>query len=385
MRLAIVASHPIQYQAPLFRALSAQIELDVFFAIDPTPQDQGDAGFDVAFTWDVDLLSGYRHRFLHNVAAQPAISFSGCDTPEIAALLRDGRYDAVLVLGWYLKTFVQAIWACRRASIPVLVRGDNHLLEPRSRAREAAKRLIYPIGLRAFDAALHVGQRSRAYFRHYHVPEQHLFFAPHGIDEAAFAKGADAQARADTRYDFGIPEQADVALFVGKLIARKRVEDLIQAAALMTGRKKPLHVLIAGSGPLESDLQALAGMLDVPVHFAGFQNQSRMPAFYAASDMMVLPSDNESWGLVANEALACGKPVILSSAVGCAPDLAGDGRAGRMFRTGDPANLASMMEDLLDHPPEPAVLAARSAAYGTQACVRGILAACAFVTRRSRS
>lgn len=382
MRLAIVASHPIQYQAPLFRRLATLVDLDVFYAFRPLPEDQGRAGFSVAFEWDVDLLSGYRSRFLNNVAAAPAVSFSGCDTPEIAAILRNGDYDAVLVLGWYLKSFVQAVWACRKASIPVMVRGDNHLLEPRSKAKELAKRILYPPALRAFDAALYVGRRSKEYFLHYGVPEQRLFFAPHGVDDDAFAMGADAEARRRVRDELGIPQDARAALFVGKLIPRKRVADLLAAASVLRNSADPIHVIIAGSGPLEDDLRQMASELEINARFAGFQNQSAMPAMYAACDMMVLPSDNESWGLVGNEALASGRPVVLSDAVGCAPDLAGDGAAGRIFQTGDASSLANAIRDVLRQPPSQSALAARARQFSTQTAAEGVIAAASFATRR---
>src|SRR5262245_5543873 len=106
MRLACVTSHPIQYYTPLYRALAQQLDLVVFFAHRATASDQARADFGVEFEWDVDLLSGYAHEFLSNVATLPALDrFPGCDTPEIGERFRKGRFDAVLVQGWYLKSF----------------------------------------------------------------------------------------------------------------------------------------------------------------------------------------------------------------------------------------------------------------------------------------
>jgi glycosyltransferase involved in cell wall biosynthesis len=99
---------------------------------------------------------------------------------------------------------------------------------------------------------------------------------------------------------------------------------------------------------------------------------------------MVLPSDNESWGLVANEALACRVPVVLSSAVGAAPDLATDGLAGRVFRVGDCRHLAEMIMDVLERPPSREDLERKSMDYSTDACVSGIVEACGFVTTGAR-
>ena len=313
---------------------------------------------------------------------QPADKLSWCvDTPEIGALLESGRFNAVLVLGWYLKSFIQAVWSCRRQNIPVMVRGDNHLLAIAFYSKGIVKRIVYPIPLRVFDAALYVGERSREYFRHYLYPNERLFFAPHGVDEPFFSEAANAGVGHELRRELGIAENDPVLMFAGKLIKLKRVQDLLVASKICEEKGVRTHVLIAGSGPLEDELRAVAAQLGVRAHFMGFQNQSRIPAVYAASSVLVLPSDSESWGLVANEALAARKPVVLSSAVGAAPDLAEDGRAGRVFRVGDCQHLAEMIMDVLKKPPHLEDLRTKSAKYSTDACASGILDACAFVTR----
>src|SRR6185369_3094545 len=130
-----------------------------------TPADQAQAGFEVLVDWDVDRLDGYEHCCWHNIANPPDLGrFTGCDTPEIRARLKDGRFDALLVQGWHLTCFIQAILAAKARGLHVLVRGDSHLGTPRSRLKKGAKALVYPAFLRLFDAALYVGKRSRAYY-----------------------------------------------------------------------------------------------------------------------------------------------------------------------------------------------------------------------------
>jgi glycosyltransferase involved in cell wall biosynthesis len=182
----------------------------------------------------------------------------------------------------------------------------------------------------------------------------------------------------------GIAENEPALLFVGKLIKRKRVQDLLVAARICEERGINPHIIIAGSGQLEAELRSFASELGVRAYFMGFQNQSRIPAIYAASTIMVLPSDDESWGLVANEALACRTPIVLSSAVGAAPDLAGDGRAGRVYRVGDCQHLAAMLMDVLERPPAREDMERKSMDYSTDACVAGIVKASAFVTTGGR-
>src|SRR5690606_29797429 len=121
---------------------------------------------------------------------------------------------------------------------------------------------------------------------------------------------------------------------------KKRPGDLVEALAAARREDPGLHVLMVGSGVLEETLRRQAARLHVPVHFLGFRNQSELPSCYAAADCLVLPSDGrETWGLVVNEAMACGLPAIVSDAVGCADDLI-DADTGLTVPVGDTAALA---------------------------------------------
>lgn len=323
MRLAVVTSHPVQYYAPLFRELQRRLELTVFYGHQAGPADQAQAGFGVGFYWDNDLMSGYRSSFLENRAKQPGLGhFAGIDTPDIAEHLKLGKFDAVLLIGWHKKCLLQALYAAKHLKLPVMVRGDSHLETPRSLGKKLLKQLTYPVFLRQFDAALVVGQRNRDYWRHYKYPEKRMFASPHCVDNDWFAQRATAAARRDFRSQHGIAAEVPVALFAGKLVEFKHPQHLIEAAAQVRANGSALEIVIAGDGPLRSLIEARAAELDVPIHQLGFCNQSKMPAVYAAADMLVLPSNGlETWGLVANEALACGRSVIVSTSVGCAPDL----------------------------------------------------------------
>jgi glycosyltransferase involved in cell wall biosynthesis len=380
MRLAIVASHPIQYQAPLFRHLARRVDLHVFFAHRATPEEQAGAGFGVPFDWDVDLTSGYAHCFLHNVARRPGTDrFSGCDTPDAGRRIGEGRFEAVLLMGWHLKSFLQAALAAKARRIPVLVRGDSQLATPRTALKRAAKACLYPPLLRLFDAALYVGERSRAYYEHYRYPGARLFFSPHCVDTAWFAARATAEAARALRARLRIAPGSRVVLFAGKLLPFKRPLDAVEACALLRRQGRQVEMMVAGSGPLESEVRERARMLGLPLHGLGFQNQTQMPAAYAAADVLVLPSTGqETWGLVANEALACGRPVVVSEACGCAPDLAGDGSAGRVFPAGDVPALARAIESLLGAPPAPEAIRRRSERFSLDAAAQGILEAAAF-------
>ena len=391
MRLGILTSHPIQYQAPLFRALAARMDVQVYFAHRQTPSQQAAAGFGVAFDWDVDLLSGYSHEFLRNRAVEPGVDrFFGCDTPEIAERIRRERFDAFFVTGWNLRSYWQAIAACRLAGTPVLVRGDSQLHTRRSSVQRLRNEVTHRAMLRAFDGFLVVGQRHREYLRHYGVPDRRMFDAPHFVDNATFRTRALAAAstRAAVRAELGFSADAPIALFAGKLVSRKRPLDLVRAAARLSSRGREVGVLVVGSGPLEGELRDLAATTSVPAAFAGFKNQSDIPAYYAVADVLVLPSDDETWGLVVNEAMASGLPAVVSDAVGCSPDLVTEGLTGACFRARDVDSLADALERALPlrrSSRTQDALAARMARYSVETAASGIEDATRQLSRAPRA
>lgn len=367
-RLGILVSHPIQYYVPWFRHLAARMDVEVLYAQRQGPGGQADAGFGLAFEWDVPLFDGYPHRWLANVARHPSVSgFWGCDTPELYDLVPARRYDAFLMFGWNRKSFVQAIRACWRAGVPVLMRGDSHLDTPRSLLKRGAKYFPYRWFLPRLDGHLYVGARNRTYLRYYGVPEERLFFAPHFVDNDFFAPRAEAARRdggaAAVRAAFGIPPQAFVVAYVGKMTAVKRPGDVVSAVGAL--RERPgaanLHALLVGDGPLRGELEARAAAAGDRIHFAGFRNQSELPGLYAASDLLVVPGC-ETWGLVVNEAAACGLPAVVSDGAGCAPDLVVEGCTGYVYRVGDVQALAD------------AILAARAMCLSGPAAVRAAVA-----------
>ena len=329
-RLAVVVSHPIQYYSPWFRRLAAEASLDlrVFYLSDHGVRATTDAQFGAAFAWDTDLLSGYARELVPNISRNPSVTtFSGLHNPGLRAALRAFAPDAILLFGYAYRTHLALLL---RPPAPILFRGDSHLLatpastsplSPRSLLRSAALRLIYSRAA----AFLPVGQANAAYFRHFGVPAKKLFPAPHCVDAAHFAVTPERIAAASAqRAALGIPPEAPVALFAGKLIPKKRPDLLL--AAFLRAAVPGAHLVLSGDGEMLPSLRAAAaGRADV--HFLPFANQSEMPTRYLLGDVFVLPSEgrHETWGLAVNEAMHLARPVILSDHVGCHPDLLGAG------------------------------------------------------------
>lgn len=132
---------------------------------------------------------------------------------------------------------------------------------------------------------------------------------------------------------------------MGKLIALKGIPVLIEALARLAAFGRAVRLVVVGSGPLARELADMANARSLPATFVGFVNQARMPEVYAAADVLVLPSNSETWGLVVNEAFACRLPAIVSDRVGCAPDMITERLTGTVVPVGDVERLA----DAIDH------------------------------------
>ena len=153
---------PDQYYAPIFRELLAASGSAHSSMASRRRQESRRPGFARPSRRGTSICCrDHPSSFLSNVSRRPGTDrFFGCDAPEIGAQLDAGRFDAVLVVGWYLKAFIQTVWAARLRGLPVLVRGDSHLQTPRSSLTRAAKALAYPPLLRVFDDLLSDGGRA---------------------------------------------------------------------------------------------------------------------------------------------------------------------------------------------------------------------------------
>lgn len=343
-RLAIISSHPIQAQVPWFVALSAsqEIELRVYYTLLPDEAEQGQ-GFGVSFAWDIPMLDGYAWELLKSASSQPHLkSFFGNRLTAVSSAIKAFRPDIVVLTGWQNLGLVQALFACSKLGIPCLIRGVSNSMRPRPWfVRQCHQHLF-----RLFDGFLAVGRSNRDFYLDNNVDESRIFRCPYSVDNDRFVAQATqaVRERAKLRASWGIGPVSCCFLFVGKLIGKKRVLDLIDAFNRTSQEGGDLHLLVVGDGDLKQRALRLAEPSSGAITFAGFLNQSEIAQAYVASDCLVLPSDyGETWGLVVNEAMACGIPAIVSDRVGCGPDLVEDSVTGFVFPFGDTGALAEML------------------------------------------
>ncbi len=378
-KLAILTSHPIQYQAPLFRLLAKQPEIDliVYFCWDfGVKEGSFDAQFGKKIKWDIPLLDGYQYKFLKNYSPKPSSNFWGqvnfgiikkliLRTPDVPSIddnfrtsdVRKLKYDAVLVFGWNSFTNWLAFLTAFILKIPVFLRGENplnqELLKPQWKIK--IKKIILGWLFKYISAFLYIGEENKKFYKFYGVPEEKLFFAPYAVDNERFIKEGKSQIAKQKalREKFGISEKDVVILFVGKLIEKKRPMDLLLAYELLIKSQKPKvksSLLFVGDGALRPELEKYVKEHNLQnVHFIGFKNQTELPQYYAMADIFVLPSGiGETWGLVVDEAMCFSLPVIVSDLVGCGADLVKNGENGYIFKTGNIEELVSYLLELIN-------------------------------------
>jgi glycosyltransferase involved in cell wall biosynthesis len=351
VRLGIVSTHPIQYQVPWIRGLAAWsgIEVHAYYGLLPDEAQQG-VGFGAAFRWDVPLLDGYAWTAVPNRARRPSLaSWWGIHAPGLGAALESFAPDVVVICGWHSRFLVEAERACRRRGIPALVRGESNAL----RRRAWWKRAIHRRYLKHFAGALAIGRSNAQFLREAGVPEERIHWAPYAVEETHLTGPLAGlrEQRSALRRRFGVPDGAACFLFVGKLQPKKRLLDLLAAIGRLHGRRLDVHALIVGTGEEEPRARALVERERLPATFAGFLNQTEIAGAYVAADALVLPSDEgETWGLVVNEAMICGLPVVVSDRVGCGPDLVRDGETGFRYPCGDVEALAGVLAVLAEDP-----------------------------------
>ncbi len=350
-RLAIVTSHPIQYNAPWFRLLaqSGKVIIKVFYTWEQSSAGaKYDPGFGKVIEWDIPLLEGYEYEFVKNISAEPGSHhYKGIINPDLNQKIQEWKADAILVFGWSFHSHLRCLRFFHK-KIPVLFRGDSTLLDERKGWRKLARRLFLRWVFSHVDYALYTGTNNKDYFLKHGLKENQLEFAPHAIDnERFYRKGGEFDEKAKQwRKDLSIEDSDLVVLFAGKFEKKKNPALLLQIAAEL--KNPDLKFVLVGNGELEASLKEEAKR-DNRIHFLDFQNQHIMPVTYRLGDIFMLPSNGpgETWGLAVNEAMACGRVIMVSDKAGCAVDLVKQDKNGIIFPHNQTGESITFLKTLL--------------------------------------
>jgi glycosyltransferase involved in cell wall biosynthesis len=388
-RVAIVASHVIQYQDPFFRLLAQEPALDVtvLFCSDEGASVYRDVDMGTSLRWDLDLLHGYRHQFLRNRGR--GNGFFRLLNPELAVAIARGHYDAVVFMtGWAWASAWLGFAACWLLRVPFLLFGDSSFVPEersiRARLRSGILRALFGLT----SGFLISGAFNADYYAHYGADRRRFFPMPWAIDnDRFFAESRFAPGERDAlRKRYGIAPDRMVILFSAKLIERKDPRTLLAAFAAMKHRDQAALVFM-GDGVLRPELESMVaeqGLRDV--HFIGFVNQTEIPKHYAMSDVFVLPSAFDPRATVINEAMASGLPVILTDRCGPVGDIAREGENAFVIRFGDRRTLAERLDRLAADEALRRRMGERSreiiAPWSYEAGVRGLADGVRFVAER---
>jgi glycosyltransferase involved in cell wall biosynthesis len=352
-RVLFVATHPVQYAAPIFRQMAQHPQLDIQVAY--CSLQGADAGIDPEFgvevKWDIPLLEGYPWVLVSNKSPRPGLArFFGLVNPGLWSLIRSGGFDAVVVYtGYMYLTFWITLAAAKYYGSALLFGTDAHSLAPRDgkKWKSALKRIVWPWLFALADVVIVLSSPSLAMMRTLGIPNERLTLTPYVVDNDWWTQQAQSADRGAARASWGVPNEAPVVLFCAKLQPWKRPLDLLNAFA--RANVADSHLVYAGEGPLRLEAENLASSLGVKerVHFIGFANQSQLPAVYRASDLLVLPSEYDAFGVVVNEAMLCGCAVVVSDRVGAGYDLVEADRTGYVFPCGDVGALTQVLRRAL--------------------------------------
>jgi len=351
LRLAYFVSHPIQYQAPLLRLVAADtdIALTVFFYSDFSLKPYQDEGFGRVIEWDIPLTQGYNYHFLDCWGSKQWKSYLRQPiSKDIFKQLQQGKFDAVWIHGWSWFCSIQAVLAANKLGIPVLFRGESNNvgLSGANSSIRSVKNIFLDWLFDKITVFLYIGTLNYEFYKSYGIKNERLFAMPYAVNNDYFQNLSTLARphREELRRSLDLAPDRPIILYAAKLIDVKRPHDLLAAYKLLAsdGLQEPEpYLLFVGDGVLRLELEAQAKATGwQSIRFLGFRNQSEMPAVYDLCDVFVLPSDFEPWGLAINEVMNAGKAVVVSSCVGCAPDLVKEGQNGRIYPVGNVKALA---------------------------------------------
>ncbi len=354
LRVLTISSHPIQYGAPLFRIMAAHPKLD--FQVAYCSLRGAEPGYDPEFganvQWDVPLLDGYKWTHIPN-RGSGAEGFWDWRNTDLWKFIRQGKFDAVIShVGYVRATFWIAYSAARSVGIPFIFGTDASSIEPRdeNKWKLAVKRVIWPAVFSLSGQVLTASSAGRDMMVSLGFRAERVSMTLDTVDNDWWLAQANGVDRKEARRSLGFSPHEKVILFCAKLQPWKRPLDLLRAFA--SAAIPDAKLIFAGDGAQRAELEkeAAARRVSDKVQFLGFVNQSQLPRLYKAADLMVIPSRYEPFGLVVNEAMLCGCPVVASDRVGAVRDLITHGETGYVYPCGHTDALATLLQSALADP-----------------------------------
>lgn len=342
-RLVILTEIISPYRIPLFNALAERSDINphvIFLAeTDPALRQWQIYKDEIRFSYEV--LSSWRRRLgSYNVLLNWGLSRA----------LESAQPDVILCGGYnYLASWQSQFWA-RMRSIPFLLWSESTSYD--SRAGRPWVEFLKTEFLKNCAGFVVPGISSKEYLISRGHKERSIFTARNAVDNDLFMRGAKIarQNAPQTRAELNLPQR--YFLFVGRLVREKGVFDLLSAyASLDPQLRADAALILAGDGPERRRLHEQASLISPgQVLFPGFIHRDQLAAYYALAEMVILPTYTDTWGLIVNEAMACGLPVLVSRAAGCAADLVRDGWNGREIVPEDVTGIGQAMECLSRKP-----------------------------------
>src|SRR6266850_5850937 len=346
-RVLAIATHPVQYMAPIFRRMANEPRLDVQVAYCSLrgARSDFDPEFQTSVKWDVPLLDGYSWMEIPNKGSGEE-SFWGLNNPGLGTVIREGHFDAALCFVGYVRA---SFWIARRAAktagTAFLFGTDAHSLAPRDGKTWKIwfKKAFWPFLFRQADQVIVPSTGTLEMLKSLGISAGKITLTPYAVDNDWWKTESLKVNRSAVRAEWGATPEQPVILFCAKLQSWKRPMDLLQAFAETNLAGSVL--VFAGEGQQRAELEAQAVKLGLQarVKILGFVNQSQLPALYSAADVLVLPSSYEPFAVVVNEAMCCRCPVIVSDQVGAARDLVAPVRPEFVFPAGNVTALAQAL------------------------------------------
>lgn len=393
LRLGILSTHPIQYFAPLYRHLARRVEaMQVAYQRGLGPAGIFDPGFGRNVVWGVDLHSGY-DAVCFDVPDAP-FSYRAADYLRIArrlrAWVRDFRPDVVLLPGWF-PSFLLSAAVLAALGVPMVVRPDAQVPAGKGALALLGRDLLLRRFLGQMSAAAVTGGAACDELLRLGFPPERLFDSPFSIDTDRWvpALAALAPRRDELRARHGFAPDDLVYLSVSRLIPVKRPDALLRSFAELAARAPQARLVLVGSGELLPALQeqARAQGLGERVRFAGFADQTQLPEYYALADVFLLFSSLEPWGLVVNEAMHAGLPLLVTEAAGAAHELVLGGVTGYRLRVERPEAVLEALLLVTDRDMRErmrAALAVLARRFTLEAQAEGIVRAAVYARQHPR-